>query len=142
MNCSLIFRSVFVLAAALCTVGCDSSNLTKVTGKVTYNDKPVTAGTITFAAEDKPTAYGDIMSDGTYTLKTEKPGDGATPGAYRVFVVSMQDQGDKMPEDRSPLPPPMVPNKYSSLATTDLTADVEGGKENVINFNLTGKLEK
>lgn len=142
MNRYAIRRSFFLVAAALCMVGCNSSSLTKVTGKVTYNDEPVTSGTITFAAADKPTAYGDIQSDGTYTLKTVKPGDGATAGAYQVTVVAMQDMGDTMPEARTPLPPPTVPNKYSNLATTDLTADVVAGKENVINFNLTGKLGK
>lgn len=140
MNRFAIRRSFFLVAAALCLVGCNGSSLTKVTGKVTYNDEPLTTGTITFAAADKPTAYGDIQPDGTYTLKTVKPGDGATPGAYQVTVMALQDIGDALPEDRNPLPPPMVPDKYTNLATTDLTADVVAGKENVINFNLTGKL--
>jgi len=135
-----IVRSFTLATFILCTVGCGSSGLVSVKGKVTYNDKPVTGGTITFAAEDKASAYGEILPDGSYSLMTEKPGDGATPGAYKVFVVAMQDQGDLMPEDRNPLPAPMVPAKYTSLATTDLTADVESGKDNEINFNLTGKL--
>ena len=142
MNRFAIGRSFLALAAAFCMVGCDSSGLTKVTGKVTFNDAPVTSGTITFAAADKPAAYGDIGPDGTYTLKTQKPGDGATPGSYQVYVMALQDQGDAMPESRDPLPPASVPIKYTSLATTDLTAEVEGGKENVIDFNLTGELGK
>ena len=128
------------LALLLVATGCNQSNLAKVTGKVTYNDEPVTSGTITFAAEDKPAAYGDLQPDGSYELQTEKPGDGATPGSYKVFVVAMQDQGGALPEERSPLPAPTIPIKYTSLATSDLTAEVEPGKENVINFNLTGKL--
>jgi hypothetical protein len=135
-----ILRSFTLSVVTLCAVGCGGSGLVSVKGKVTYNDKPVPGGTITFSAEDKATAYGEILADGTYELMTEKPGDGATPGAYKVFVVAMQDQGDLMPEQRSPLPAPMVPVKYTSLATTDLTADVEPGKDNEINFNLTGTL--
>ena len=142
MNRSALGRSFFAIAAALSLLGCNNSGLTEVTGKVTFNDEPVTSGTISFVAADKPTAYGDIQSDGSYTLKTVKPGDGATPGSYQVTVVAVQDQGNALPEDRTPLPPPTVPIKYTSLATTDLTADVEGGKENVIDFNLTGKLGK
>lgn len=139
--CGSKFLRVLTLSTlTLCFVGCGGSGLVSVKGKVTYNDKPVTSGTITFAAEDKASAYGEIMPDGSYELMTEKPGDGATPGAYRVFVVAMQDQADLLPEERNPLPAPMVPNKYTSLATTDLTADVESGKDNEINFNLTGKL--
>lgn len=139
--CGSKFLRVLTLSTlTLCFVGCGGSGLVSVKGKVTYNDKPVTSGTITFAAEDKASAYGEIMPDGSYELMTEKPGDGATPGAYKVFVVAMQDQADLLPEERNPLPAPMVPNKYTSLATTDLTADVESGKDNEINFNLTGKL--
>ncbi len=54
----------------------------------------------------------------------------------------MQDQENLLPEQRSPLPAPTVPIKYTSLATTDLTAEVEKGKENVIDFKLTGPLGK
>ena len=137
-----IRRLFLAIAVFVSAVGCDSSNLVIVTGKVTYKDKPVTSGTISFVSADKTSAYGDLQSDGTYTLKTDKPGDGATPGAYRVIVVAMQDQANLLPEARSPLPAPTVPMKYTSLATTDLTANVEKGKKNVIDFNLTGPLSK
>lgn len=142
MSGSAIRRLCLVLAVLVNAVGCSSSNLVSVKGKVTYNDKPVTSGTISFLAEDKPAAYGDLQPDGTYALKTDKPGDGATPGAYKVIVVAMQDQAGLLPEQRSPLPAPTVPLKYTSLVTTDLTAEVEKGKENVIDFNLTGPLSK
>lgn len=140
MNRSTFSRSLLIVASALCMVGCNNSGLTTVTGKVTYNDKPVTTGTISFVSADKPTAYGEIEPDGSYSLKTVKPGDGATPGSYQVTVISLEDMGDRMPEDRNPLPPPMVPNKYSTAGTSGLTAEVEAGKENVIDFNLTGPL--
>lgn len=140
MSGSTILRMVTLSAVTLFAVGCGGSGLVSVKGKVMYNDKPVTSGTITFAADDKASAYGEILPDGTYELMTEKPGDGATPGAYKVIVVSMQDQANALPEERSPLPAPTVPTKYTSFATTDLTADVESGKDNEINFNLTGKL--
>ncbi len=142
MNTLSIHRLFLTLVLIVSAVGCGGSNLAKVTGKVTYNGNPVTSGTITFAAADKPAAYGDLQPDGTYSLKTEKPGDGATPGAYQVMVVAMQDQGDSLPEERNGLPAPTVPIKYTSLATTDLKADVASGKENVFDFNLTGSLGK
>lgn len=142
MSGSAILRLCIVQAVLVHAVGCSSSNLASVKGTVTYNDKPVTSGTISFIADDKPAAYGELQPDGTYTLHTDKPDDGATPGSYKVIVVAMQDQGGLLPEQRSPLPAPTVPLKYTSLATTDLTADVEKGKENVIDFKLTGTLGK
>lgn len=134
-----LFLALALIASA---VGCKESNLAIVKGKVTYKDQPVTSGTITFFAADKPSAYGDLQPDGTYTLKTDKPGDGATPGSYKVIVVAMQDQTNLLPEQKSPLPAPTVPVKYTGLATTDLTAEVEKNKENIIDFNLTGPLGK
>ena len=142
MSGSAARRMFLVLAVFVGFVGCNSSNLVSVKGKVTYNDKPVTSGTISFIADDKPAAYGELQPDGTYTLHTDKPNDGATPGKYKVIVVAMQDQAGLLPEQRSPLPAPTVPFKYTSLATTDLTADVEKGKDNEFNFNLTGSLGK
>ena len=133
---------VLLVVGALSATGCSGSNLVEVTGKVTYKGKPVTSGTISFVAADKPSAYGDLNPDGTYALHTNDPGDGATPGAYQVFVVAMQDQAGLLPEQRSPLPAPTIPIKYTSLATTDLKADVVSGKKNVIDFNLEGPLGK
>ena len=131
-----------MLAVIASAIGCDSSNLVVVTGKVTYENKPVASGTISFVSADNASAYGDLQPDGSYSLKTDKPGDGAAPGTYKVIVVAMQDQAGLLPELKSPTPAPTVPFKYTSLATTDLTAKVEKGKPNVIDFNLTGALGK
>ena len=84
----------------------------------------------------------NVTVNGVTTQATDKPGDGAAPGTYKVMVVAMQDQANLLPEQKSPLPAPTVPFKYTSLATTDLTAKVEKGKPNVIDFNLTGPLGK
>ncbi len=142
MSGSAARRLFLVLAVLVGSIGCNSSNLVSVKGKVTYNDKPVTSGTISFIADDKPAAYGELQPDGTYTLHTDKPNDGATPGKYKVIVVAMQDQAGLLPEQRSPLPAPTVPIKYTSLVTTDLTAEVEKGKDNMFDFKLTGSLGK
>jgi len=107
-----------------------------VRGKVTYKGKPVPNGTVNFIPTKGPSATGEIQPDGSYTLTTYKSGDGAVLGKHKVIVVAMQDMGSVLPESRNPLPPPIVPMKYTSLATTDLTADVEQ-KENTINFDLT-----
>lgn len=107
-----------------------------VRGKVTYNGKPVPNGTVMFNPDSPgPSATGDIQPDGSYTLGTYKPGDGAVIGKHTVVIVAMQDQAGALPEQRSPTPPPIVPMKYTSPATSDLKAQVEQ-KENTINFDL------
>jgi Protein of unknown function (DUF1559) len=51
-----------------------------VTGKVTYQGKPVPHGTITFVPANGPAATGEIRPDGSYTLTTFRDGDGALLG--------------------------------------------------------------
>ena len=46
-----------------------------------------------------------------------------------------------MPEDRNPLPAPIVPLKYNFPDKSGLTADVED-KPNVINFTLEAEKKK
>lgn len=131
-----------LLAATLAASGCDGGIKTyPVRGKVTYNGKAVPNGTVTFISATGPSATGEIQKDGSYSLKTTGAGNGAPAGSYTVIVVAMEDMGDRLPEERKPLPPPLVPNKYTSAATTDLKAEVEA-KDNVIDFDLKGEKTK
>jgi hypothetical protein len=47
----------------------------------------------------------------------------------------------RLPEARNPLPPPIVPEKYTSLATTDLRREVKEG-ENSFNFDLVDEKKR
>jgi hypothetical protein len=131
-----------LIAFVICASGCGGSSdgLAVVKGKITYNGKPVPNGTVNFLPDDgnKPSATGEIQADGTYALQTflgSRPSEGAVIGKHKVVVVAMQDMATRLPEERSPLPPPIVPIKYTSPATSDLAAQVED-KENTINFDL------
>ena len=64
-----------------------------------------------------------------------RPSEGAVLGEHQVVIVAMVDQASRLPEERSPLPPPIVPVQYTRPATSDLKAQVEN-KENVIDFDL------
>jgi hypothetical protein len=140
MTSGTVRRAAALVAAAavLLAAGCgtDRKKTAEVTGKVTYRGKPVPNGTVTFIPEaGGPPATGEIRPDGTYTLTTYSKGDGAVPGRHKVVIVAMEDAAGKLPEERKPLPPPIIPNKYTSPATSDLVADVKDG-ENTINFDL------
>ena len=127
-------------AAVLALAGCGSNQLKTavVRGTVTYKGKPVPNGTISFVPTSGPSATGEIQPDGSYVLTTYRKGDGAVLGPHTVVIVAMQDMSDRLPEARQPLPPAIIPLKYTSLATSDLKADVEN-KENTINFDLQGE---
>jgi hypothetical protein len=112
-----------------------------VQGTVTYKGKPVPNGSVNFVPAEGPAATGEIGPDGSYRLTTFRKGDGAVLGTHKVVIVAMQDVSGQAVEARSPLPPPIVPVKYTSLATTDLTAEVKD-QENTINFDLKDSKKK
>jgi hypothetical protein len=133
------FFPVLLVVVALTSVlvGCSSDRMrtAPVKGKVMYKGKPVPNGTITFNPASGPTATGEIQADGTFVLTTYRKADGAIPGKHTVVIVAMQDMTNKLPEERTPLPPPIVPDKYTSAATTNLKVEVKDAPNN-FDFDL------
>ena len=129
-------------ALVVASGGCGQKvKLARVTGKVTYKGNPVPNGGITFLPDPSgPPASGSIGPDGTYTLQTADLGEGAVLGKHAVMITALQSGEAKGPEERDPLPPPIIPTKYGSTSTSGLTAEVKDG-DNVINFELTGPLK-
>jgi hypothetical protein len=127
--------AVLCLSPVLFLAGCSSGGprLAPVKGTVTYKGKLVSSGTVMFQPEKGPAATGEIKN-GVYVLETNQR-KGAVLGEHRVTVISLADQSGRLPEERSPLPPPMVPLKYSFPDRSGLTAVVED-KDNVIDFEL------
>jgi hypothetical protein len=83
--------AIAVWLAATCAVaGCGSRRLYPVQGQVLFKDgTPLTGGWVVFEPLDPSvgaSATGDIQSDGTFRLGTERKGDGAAEGRYRVFI--------------------------------------------------------
>jgi hypothetical protein len=117
--------------------GCGGSayRTVPVEGTVTYQGKPVTSGTITFVPEKPgPAASGTIRPDGIYVLSTDGA-PGAVPGRYTVMIISLGNTAGVLPEQRNPLPPLHLPEKYSNNRRSGLTAEVLH-QDNVINFAL------
>src|SRR6266851_143305 len=79
------------LCGAMGLVGCGGPRLEPVTGKVTVNGSPLTAGLVTFAPDASKgnttnlAALGKIGEDGSYTLTTDGK-SGAPAGWYKVSV--------------------------------------------------------
>jgi hypothetical protein len=134
-------RLAWLGASVLLAVGCadDRPRTAPVEGVVTYLGKPVPNGTVVFVPESGPSATGEIGPDGRYQLTTFTKGDGAVPGPHRVMIAALDDMKDRLPEDRSPLPPPIIPTRYSDYRASGLTADVQTTR-NSINFALEGAL--
>jgi hypothetical protein len=129
----------FWLFALLVALGCSSSGeltTAPVSGKVTYNGKPVPNGTVMFVPDQGPAATGEIAKDGSYRLTTYNDGDGAVLGNHKISITALQDTSGALPEQRSGTPKALVPRKYLSHETSGLTAEVQSG-DNVVDFSLT-----
>jgi hypothetical protein len=145
-----------VALLALLFTGCaggsaDSLALEKVTGVVTLNGAPLEGATVTFAPKTQGlrTAVGMTDQSGAYALTTLAPADGAMAGDYAVIVVKVEagktsqtlDANDPNYGKGGAYPGAsgtakyITPEKFSSPATSGLTATVKEGK-NEFNFDL------
>lgn len=145
-DCLVLMVAVFAIA------GCGPESRTSgVTGTVTFEGAAVPEGTITFypKAGGRP-AIGQIQSDGTYELSTFAPGDGAVPGEHKVAIEAKQVSGagaaptslqDEIAQtsfganSKTSSVNWLVPEKYASSESSELTATVESGS-NKIDFQL------
>jgi hypothetical protein len=118
----------------------------QVKGKVMFDGKPmVGGGSITFIPIGKQRmAGGEIAPDGSYSLSSVKPGDGAMVGDYKVAITQVTNKepeptpdGQK-PKAASPGLPPAdrIPSIYADHVQTPLTAKVEAKSSHEINFDL------
>jgi len=131
-SCFSSTLALLFLFAAGC--GDNSPKTAPVKGTVTYKGKPVPQGSIMFQPEEGAAATAQIK-DGQYVLKTFRDADGAVLGTHKVTVISLEDQSNRLPEDRNPLPPALVPLDFSFADKSGLSAVVED-KQNIIDFHL------
>lgn len=125
----LIAGQVLFLVACGCSRS-DAPQTAPVEGTVTLSGKPLSHVGVTFLPDSAgPIAAGNTDERGHFTLRTVKPGDGAVIGTHKV-VLGTAEEGP--PKGGAAL----VPGRYGSLDTTDLTAEVKAGQKNVLTFDL------
>ena len=130
---STVLVGLAALAAA-CTG--NSSGRQAVSGKVTFEGKPLEKGQIEFYPVGKESNQaGALIKDGTYAIAAAQ---GLAPGTYRVAISFMK--GGLTAEEREAGKKPtraveQIPAKYN--LKTELTAEVEKGGANKFDFHLT-----
>ncbi|HZW33526.1 MAG TPA: hypothetical protein VFF52_22595 [Isosphaeraceae bacterium] len=143
-------RLVALVALAVSPLGCGESGpeMARVTGRVTYQGKPVSKGTVAFHSTDpqkRPNATGTLDPNGYYKLQTHEPGDGAQLGDYDVTIYSHDDATmniggvNIVPQyiPKTPVKPkPLTPTKYEDPKTSGLRKTVKSGS-NTFDFELT-----
>jgi hypothetical protein len=124
--------AVFAILLSL-LAGCGGPKVAQVTGRVTLAGGAVPAGTYVMFYDEtnKRSPSGIVEADGRYTLTTDKPGDGAPPGVYKVSF------GTPSAADSSqPTPPTPFHEKYLSASTSGLEREVKPGQTNEFDFVL------
>ena len=120
-------------------VGCDRGpTLVPVTGKVLYKGKPLEFGSVMFQPPSGQPAVGEIQPDGTFTLSTFRPDDGAVVGTHKVRIACYESQRRgtaKGPGEQS-LGRLLIPMKYTLFDQSGLTADVREDQNEPIVFEL------
>ena len=122
------------MAALLAGCSRPDGELAPVQGQVFYRGRPLPGGTIVFTPDPErggsgPLAVAAIQPDGRYALTTEGRA-GAVPGWHRVTVVAVEDGSFTSG------PRPLLPSKYSDPGLSELSCQVESGKENGIDLRL------
>ncbi|NLX56342.1 MAG: carboxypeptidase regulatory-like domain-containing protein [Planctomycetaceae bacterium] len=140
-----------MVAGLLCLPGCGSSvGAVSVTGTVTLDGEPVEGASVVFVPEGKGRmASGKTDSSGQFKLTTQKVGDGAVPGKYKVGVSKLKSGGvdARKPDPNSPegvmlagapvgngapaMPEFEIPPKYSNAENSGLEVTVKSGMDPV-----------
>lgn len=116
--------------------GCGSS-YPSVTGKVTLDGAPLTAGTMAFHPPNTAgVGYATIQSDGSFAARTGGQ-TGLAPGKYKVTVTAVPTLAPPTKENPIPQAKSTVPAKYADVKTTDLEIEVTEKGDN--NFPLALK---
>ena len=77
-------------AVSILFCGCDSRpfETSKVTGRVTLDDKPVSEGTVVFNPPQGWPARGELDAQGNFTLSTYEDQDGAIVGPHEIVIIA------------------------------------------------------
>jgi hypothetical protein len=119
-----------VVAVPLAAVGCGGPKPVAVSGKVTYKQKLLAQGSITFTPEKGRMATGKIRDGMIVEVTTHNLNDGALEGHNKVAIRSVSNPDDMYAEHVS-----LIPDKYGDPEKSGLTADLKPG-ENVLTFDL------
>ena len=122
----------FALAGLIGCGGGGGSDKATISGKVTYNDKPVTGGTLTLYSSTGAPYPVNIKEDGTFNVSGDTHRADGGGNRHRPRAVA-----PPAGSTAAPAPPHVVlPAKYKDPKTSGLTWEVKGGK-NTKNFDLT-----
>ena len=138
-----VYRLTLAIMLPLLTVvagcgGLTNPELTRVTGLVTFEGKPVGPGTVGFVPTDPAgsSASGTIEKNGKFKMSVFNPGDGALPGTYKVAITVVKEPAH--PDEKGNVVPAsyLSPDRYMNPDTSGFTITVEKSKPQNVTFEL------
>lgn len=121
---------VSVLLVAIGAVGCGKKGpqLSPISGRVTFQGKPVAAGLVRFSNSEGPIdILATIETDGRYKVDMAQ-GEGLPEGRYSVAVMPPRVNSPIGATTAPPqIPCPDIPDKYRKPSTSGLTLTVKPG---------------
>jgi hypothetical protein len=112
-----------------------------VSGKVVLPDgKPLQSGRIVFVSKDgMSSSTGKIGEDGTFTLTTGVSGEGAPAGEYKIRLEPDETKLKAVPKGSRPGAALPFPGKYTDESTSELTATITSGTNQLAPFKLVNQ---
>ena len=128
-----------LLALVAMTVGCGESTGGKlaVTGKVTFQGKPLPQGTIEFSAEDASSMSGSVITNGEYSITAVQ---GLLPGKYVVRLHAADEKSTASAteapgtESLQPAAKELIPADFN--VNSKLIYEVRAGQKNEYNVDI------
>ncbi|HEX5103556.1 MAG TPA: hypothetical protein VFV87_07085 [Pirellulaceae bacterium] len=126
--------AVLHLALGL-VVGCGGSGPAKapVKGKVLAGGQPVTAGRLTFAPADgidgAVPIVGQIQTDGTFVMSTDRPGDGIAIGKHLIAYTAPDAEVTETENGADPI---VKLSPYARLVVQQGEVEVKPGENDLI----------
>jgi hypothetical protein len=131
---SACFPCRFVLIIAVAgSLGCRSGDYYSVSGRILDPmGNPIDGledSQVVFSLENGLTSsVGEVQSDGSFEMFTDRPGDGVPPGEYHVLIARKYLDPERAA-------PQVIDSKYENFDTSGLRATVEP-KDNVLEFKV------
>jgi len=131
-----IFTALFCCLALITIGGCGNSP--RVQGTITYeNGELLKEGLVVFESSTG-TFFGDVRSNGTYSMGSTRNGQGIPPGEYKVYFQSAQEEIGR-DEDNRPLYKDLLDSKFYSPNSSGLNCTVKGNTRFDIPVTRPGK---
>lgn len=142
-----VLAALALLGLASCGTDDGLGRRYAVSGSVTYNDKPLEKGVISFVPEDgRGIGANGVIEAGSYALATAAARDGARAGKYKVTITAREDSAEKAKADFRKVAgkggPAFVPRQFVSKAAAEAKNLIPAGYGDVRSTTLVAEVQE